>query len=229
MIRTLVVDDDFRVARIHAAIVERVDGFICVGQAHTAAAAAAAISDERPDLLILDIYLPDMDGLALLRKLAADGSAPDTIFITASRDISTVRAAMGLGAVYYLVKPFGLPALQQQLHAYRQWREHLEYRIDKEANQETVDSLFNLLRPKLAAAPGNGTLPPTMARILQVIQQSAEPLGAIEIATSLGMSRATAQRYLSDLERRQLISLELSYGAAGRPVHRYRHSTVDRQ
>ena len=67
------VDDDFRVARIHAASVERIDGFCCVGQAHTAAEARAQIIDmERPDLLILDIYLPDEDGLSLLRSLTGE-------------------------------------------------------------------------------------------------------------------------------------------------------------
>ena len=69
-IRTLVVDDDFRVARIHAASVERIEGFSCVGQAHTAAEARQLIDASSPDLLILDIYLPDEDGLSLLRSLA---------------------------------------------------------------------------------------------------------------------------------------------------------------
>ncbi len=222
MIRTLVVDDDFQVARIHSASVERVEGFVCVGQAHTAAEATAAIAMHHPDLLILDIYLPDMDGISLLRRLAADGSAPDTIFITAARDIATVRSAMGLGAIYYLVKPFGFPALQQQLRAYQRWHEQVASKDENQADQETVDSLFNLLRPKGIAQPVVARLPLTMAKILDVITRSGEPLGASEIAHTLGMSRPTAQRYLSELERRRLIHLELSYGATGRPVHRYR-------
>ncbi len=197
MIRTLVVDDDFQVARIHAASVERVDGFVCVGQAHTAAETTAAIAEHRPDLLILDIYLPDLDGLSLLRGLAASGTAPDTIFITAARDIATVRAAMGLGAVYYLVKPFGFPALQQQLRAYRTWREQVASGAGGPADQETVDSLFNLLRPRGIARAANPPLPVTMAKILEAIRSAPDPLGASEIAQSLGMSRPTAQRYLS--------------------------------
>lgn len=224
VIRTLVVDDDFQVARIHAASVERVDGFTCIGQAHSAAEAAAAIAEHRPDLLILDIYLPDMDGLTLLRSLAAEGVAPDTIFITAANDIATVRAAMGLGAVYYLVKPFGFPALAQQLRAYQQWREHFSADAEQHADQQRVDSLFNLLRPKgipqVAAA-----LPVTMAKVLDAVEHSPHPLDATEIAGAIGVSRPTAQRYLSELERRKLIRLQLSYGATGRPVHRY-HSTA---
>lgn len=223
MIRTLVVDDDFQVARIHAASVERVDGFTCIGQAHTAAEAAATIARQQPDLLILDIYLPDMDGLSLLRKLAADGQPPDTIFITAANDITTVRAAMGLGAVYYLVKPFGFPALAQQLRAYQQWREHFDADSEQHADQQKVDSLFNLLRPS-GISQGSAALPVTMAKVLEVVKNSTHPMDATEIAGAIGVSRPTAQRYLSELERRKLLGLQLSYGSTGRPVHRY-HST----
>jgi len=221
MIRTLVVDDDFRVAHIHAANVERVTGFQCVGQAHTAAEARAAIEKEQPDLLILDIYLPDQDGLSLLRSLAATGTAPDTIFITAARDVETVRAAMGLGAIYYLVKPFSLPQFREQLDAYRRWREQLHAEAG-ETTQATIDSLFSTLRQPAPHAAGHPQLPPTTARILHVVHTAVQPIGANEVAETLGMSRPTAQRYLTELHRKGLIELELSYGATGRPVHRYR-------
>lgn len=223
MIRTLVVDDDFQVARIHAASVERVEGFVCIGQAHTAAEAAVAIAQQRPDLLILDIYLPDMDGLSLLRSLAAESQAPDTIFITAANDVTTVRAAMGLGAVYYLVKPFGFPALAQQLRAYQQWRKQFGDDAEQHADQQKVDALYNLLRPR-GPYQARAALPITMAKVFDVVRNAPQPLDATEIAGAIGVSRPTAQRYLSELERRKLICLQLSYGATGRPVHRYRRS-----
>lgn len=222
MIRTLVVDDDFQVARIHAASVERVDGFTCIGQANTADQARAAIAADHPDLLVLDIYLPDTDGLTLLRELTAQGRAPDTIFITAARDIDSVRSAMSLGAIYYLVKPFGFAQLREQLQAYRVWRDQLASGISTPADQETVDSLFNVLRPRSIGTNPQASLPTTMAKVFQAILDAPQPIGASQVAQALGMSRPTAQRYLSDLERRRMITLELSYGATGRPVHRYR-------
>lgn len=221
MIRALVVDDDFRVAHIHAAYVQRVAGFVCIGEAHTAAQARAAIEHESPDLLILDIYLPDQDGLSLLRSLAASGTTPDTIFITAARDLQTVRAAMGLGAIYYLVKPFGFPQFREQLDAYRRWLEHLQAEAGK-TDQATIDSLFSTLRrPAPRAAGGRPELPPTMTKILHVVQAAPQPIGASSVAETLGMSRPTAQRYLTELHRKGLIELELTYGATGRPVNRY--------
>ncbi len=108
MIRTLVVDDDYRVAHIHGASVERIDGFTCVGEAHSAAEARSAIAELNPDLLLLDVYLPDEDGLSLLRSLNVPGERTiDCILVTAARDVETVRTAFRIGVLRYLVKPFG--------------------------------------------------------------------------------------------------------------------------
>lgn len=221
-IRTLVVDDDFRVARIHATSIERIDGFRCVGQAHTAAQARALIEAEQPDLLILDIYLPDEDGLSLLRSLTGAGAAPDCIFITAARDLESVRAAMGLGAMYYLVKPFGFAQLKEKLDAYRRWRaEVTKPSARDEADQATVDSLYDMLRgPGPSAKPR--LLPPTMAKILHAVRRADAPVSALAIATELGVSRPTAQRYLTELQRRGVLELELEYGSTGRPINLYR-------
>ncbi|QUQ64016.1 response regulator [Kutzneria sp. CA-103260] len=220
MIRTLVVDDDYRVARIHAASVERVPGFACVGEAHSVVEARQAVLDSAPDLLLLDFYLPDGDGLSLLRDLnAADGATPDCIVITAARDLATVRSAMQMGAIYYLVKPFGLPQLRHQLDAYRLWR--VQASGAGEADQATVDALYTLLRGASTPPPTVGMMPPTMRKILDAVRVSGEPVGACALADRLGVSRPTAQRYLSELHRRGAVQLHLEYGRAGRPVHRY--------
>ncbi|WP_275290854.1 MULTISPECIES: response regulator [unclassified Amycolatopsis] len=217
-IRTLVIDDDYRVAAIHAASVDRVPGFSCVGKAHTAREARACVANVQPDLLLLDVYLPDDDGLALLRDLHATPAPPGCIVITASRDLDTVRAATHLGAAYYLVKPFGFAQLREQLEAYRQWRDRASG--TGEVDQATVDSLYSILRGS-AATPNSAALPPTMRNVLHTIQDAGRPLAAGALAAALGISRPTAQRHLSELHRRGFLNLELEYGSAGRPAHRY--------
>ena len=220
MIKTLVVDDDFRVAGIHAARVARVEGFECVGEVYSAAAARDAIARLSPDLILLDVHLPDEDGLSLLRSLQAAGTQVDCIIITAARDLATVRSAMSSGAVYYLVKPFSFDQLRTQLEAYQRWRQELE--SASTANQATVDSLYNTraaaVRPPAAPAP---RLQPTMQKVLDVVTAAGGPIGAAEIADRLGVSRPTAQRYLSALERKNLVVLDLSYGTTGRPLNSY--------
>jgi response regulator of citrate/malate metabolism len=219
MIRTLVVDDDFRVAHIHAERVARMPGFECVGEAHTAAQAREAIARSRPDLLLLDVYLPDESGISLLRSLHSMDDAPDCILITAARDLETVRSAMRGGAFYYLVKPFGFDQFSVQLEAYRAWREQTA--AEGPADQASIDELFGLQRTSRPDTLRD-KLPPTMRKVLIAVREATAPIGAAAVADALGMSRPTAQRYLSELERRGLIELHLEYGSTGRPTNTYR-------
>jgi response regulator of citrate/malate metabolism len=218
VIRTLVVDDDFRVAQIHADRVSRVEGFVCVGSARSAAEARVAIRELKPDLLLLDIYLPDENGLSLMRSLQSMENPPDCVIVTAARDLSTVRAAMRSGAIYYLVKPFGFEQLRRELETYRKWRAQLTQ--SGAVDQAGVDSLYEILHGP-AADNSRGRVHPTMQKVLDTVRAATSPVGAAEIATSLGMSRPTAQRYLTELERRGAVELKLEYGATGRPVNWY--------
>jgi response regulator of citrate/malate metabolism len=226
VIRTLVVDDDFRVSGIHCAYVSRVEGFEVVGQAPTVAAALAAVRSLRPELLLLDVFLPDGSGLDVLRRLTSDagGARPDAIMITADRDVASVRTAMKLGAVGYLVKPFGSTALAERLTAYREF----QHRVDAlgsaaETDQADVDALFRVVRPTaLPAVPAKGHSAPTLALVSDAVRTAHRDLSAAEVAELTGVSRATAQRYLSYLVREGMVRLELRYGVTGRPEHRYR-------
>src|SRR5947208_3916510 len=115
VIRTLIVDDDFRVAALHRAYVEKVPGFSVVGEAGTGAEALRLIAQSKPDLLLLDIYLPDISGLEVMRTIREAGAARvDVIAITAARDVESLRSAMHGGVVHYLIKPFRFAALQEK-------------------------------------------------------------------------------------------------------------------
>lgn len=227
MIRVLVVDDDYHVAQVHSRGVSRVAGFEVVGEAHSADQAAAMIETTAPDLLLLDMYLPDRSGLDLVRSLsrpergdlAGPAPLPDFILVTAARDVDSVRAAIQLGAIYYLVKPFAFAALREQLEAYREWRGQLCR--TSEADQDTVETLYSMLRAPATAARSRRQLAPSMSRVLDLVGAAGEPIGAAEVAEQLGMSRSSAQRYLAGLLRRGVLDLDLAYGSTGRPEHKY--------
>ncbi|MGX1486110.1 response regulator of citrate/malate metabolism [Streptomyces griseus] len=143
MIEVLVVDDDVRVARINAAYVAKVPGFRVAAVAHTAAEALARIDDVPVDLILLDHYLPDRNGLAVVRELRGLGHHTDVIMVTAARDVATVQAAMRHGALQYLVKPFAFAGLRTKLEAYAALRRSFEGGGD--AEQTEVDRLFGAL------------------------------------------------------------------------------------
>jgi response regulator of citrate/malate metabolism len=224
MIRVLVVDDDYHVAHAHALSVGKIEGFEVMGEAHTAGEAELLVEEQSPDLLLLDMYLPDLSGLDLVRRLAAGGrTVPDFLLVTAARDIESVRTAMQLGALYYLVKPFSVAALREQLQAYLSWTEQL-LRTSPGArplDQNLVDSLYSVRGTPPRRATTTSALQPTMARVLEIVTKAPGPVGASEVAEILGASRPTAQRHLATLVKKQLLDIALAYGSTGRPEHRY--------
>ena len=220
MIRTLVVDDDFMSASVHRSYTERVPGFTVVGEAHTGKEALAQIARLAPDLVLLDIYLPDLSGLEVIRALRNQGSTVDVIAVTAAKDVETLRAAMQGGVVHYLVKPFLFETFKERLERYAA----LKGRFDRlhEASQEDVDHLFSLLRAQGRSGLPKGISAPTLTLVIEAVREAATELTAVEVADSAGISRGTARRYLEYLALTGAVELSLRYGTTGRPEHRYR-------
>ncbi|MEU6988299.1 response regulator [Streptomyces sp. NPDC046324] len=220
MIDVLVVDDDRRVARINAAYVTKVPGFQVVATAHSTAEALARLAEVPVDLILLDHYLPDENGLAVVRELRRLGHQTDVIMVTAARDVATVQAAMRHGALQYLVKPFAFAGLRAKLEAYAALRHTLDG--GGEAEQAEVDRIFGALSAS-AVEPDlpKGHSPTTAELVRQVLLAADGALSAQEIAERSGVSRQTAQRYLKLLERAGRVRLSLKYGETGRPEHRY--------
>lgn len=225
-IRVLVVDDDYRVAGIHAAYVNRTEGFEVIAQAHTAAEARSTAAAQSPDLILMDIYLPDGNGLDVVRKLLKQPQSPDVIVISAARDLDAIRKAMQIGALHYLVKPFTYQALTERLNAYRKLHSYLN-ELGSAPEQNEVDKLFDLLRsPDTSSSPRTkGHSAPTLELVRDTVRACAEDISATEISEQIGISRPTAQRCLTYLEKHSIVTLNLRYGTTGRPEHRYRITT----
>jgi len=221
MIRTLVVDDDFRVADLHCAYVERVKGFAVAGRAHNGVQALQSVDRLRPDLVLLDIYLPDMSGLEVLQQLREDDHPPvDVISITAAREVESLRAAMRGGVVHYLIKPFLFATFEEKLLSYAAARERIT-RLGK-AEQGDVDRIFGALRTARNEPLPKGLSDATLDLISQALKRSGSGLAATAVAEAAGVSRVTARRYLDHLCQLGKAELTMRYGSPGRPEHRYR-------
>lgn len=223
MIKTLVVDDDFMSASIHRTYVDKIAGFEAVGEAHSGAEALELVGRLQPDLVLLDIYLPDMSGLDVLRRLRQnEDEAVDVIAVTAAKDVKTLRAAMQGGVVHYIVKPFLFETFRERLERYAALKQRLD-RL-REASQGDVDHLFSLLRVEGRERLPKGISAPTLALVVAATRESETEVSAVEVAERAGISRGTARRYLEYLESLGSVELTLRYGATGRPEHLYRWS-----
>jgi len=220
VIRVLVVDDDFMVAKVHRGFVDRVPGFTTVGVAHTGADALAQVGAVRPDLVLLDIYLPDITGLDVLRRLRESGDGgPDVLAVTAARDVSTVRSALRGGVVHYVLKPFGFDVLRDRLERYAAVHDRLALSAD--VGQPDVDQLFVTLRMSSAPMP-KGLTADTSRLIADAMRDCPGDLSAEECAERIGLSRVSTRRYLEHFVTAGKAEVRLRYGSAGRPQRRYR-------
>ncbi len=223
--RVLVVDDDFAVAALHRGFVEFHGGFVVAGVAHSGEEALRLVEEASPDLVLLDVYLPDMSGLEVLTRLRARPGRPvDVIAITAARELDTVRMAMAGGVLHYLVKPFTAQVLRERLDDYLRHREELrrtEAR-DAELDQDEVDRLLAAPhRTRTAASLPKGLSRTTMEAVRTALADWDGTASAQEIGDRVGVSRVSARRYLEHLVAEGRARVAPRYGVAGRPENRY--------
>lgn len=223
MIRVLVVDDDFMVAKVHSGYVNRTPGFTVIGAAHSGAEALRVAREEKPDLVLLDIYLPDIDGLTVLRELRADPATIDidVIVITAARDVDTIRGSLRGGALHYLIKPFSYAALRDQLdHVGSLHRKLARLSARPAAAQHEVDDVFGTRRPGTAPLP-KGLTTQTAELVKSALTEHPEGLSATECANATRLSRPSARRYLEHFVETGQAEVRLRYGNTGRPERQY--------
>ena len=215
MITVLIVDDDFRVAQVHARLVGQIDGMEVVGTAQTAADALRLDADLQPELILLDQYLPDRPGVEVISAVEAD-----VFMVTADNSAQSVRAAFAAGALNYLVKPFSAEQLSARLRAYSRYRSLLAD-TTAELTQNAIDRAMNALHEADRPPTPKGQSPVTARLIADALQRTAGPASAADLALELGIARATAQRYLAALADEGRARMTLRYGSTGRPEHQY--------
>lgn len=218
MIRVLVVDDDFMVAKVHSGYVARVPGFTVVGVAHTGSEALAAVASMRPDLVLLDIYLPDITGLEVLRRLRESGAPVDVLAVTAARDVDTIRTSLRGGVVHYLIKPFTFDVMRDRLERYAASQRHLSGVAA--AGQDDVDRLLGAMRAGVVGLP-KGLTRPTAELVARELRAADGDLSASECSVLAGLSRVSTRRYLEYFVAAGTATVRLRYGTAGRPERRY--------
>lgn len=230
MIRVLIIDDDPAVAGLHEGFLMAHGGFEVVGTAHTGEDGLAQLRELRPDLVLLDIHLPGISGIEVLRRLrGADTPAVDVFAITASRELETVRAALAGGVVQYLVKPFTAREFRGRLDEYAAHRSDLAAHLatERDLDQAAIDRLRARSIPARpassapAASLPKGLSAATLAAVVADLRDLGADTSAAELAARVGMARVSARRYLEHLVATGHARLAPRYGTAGRPENRY--------
>jgi len=220
VIRTLIVDDDPTAVSIHREFVDRLPEFTAVATTTSGTEAVQLADRLRPDLLLLDMYLPDLPGLEVLRALRASGRPPiDVIAITSAKDVDVLRGAMTLGVIHYIVKPFGFRAFRERMENYAAARSRLA--VAQAPGQREVDRIFALLRSGSDDMLPKGISAATLKVVVDILRSAEEPLTAGDLAARAGFSESVSRRYLKFLSDSGNVEYHPRYGSAGRPEHLY--------
>lgn len=222
MIEVMVVEDDPMVMELTCDYVDSIDGFHVVERARSGRTALAAINGENCiDLIILDIYMPIMNGVEFLTALRAKGNAADVIFLTASNDNRMIDSALKLGAVDYLIKPFKYDRFKESLDQYA--RRHELLKNEGKSTQDQVDSILEKRGGADKSGGQKGLHPKTLQKVRDYLRDSVDDaISQTDMARELGLSNVTVRRYMDYLTREKAVVLEVEYGSIGRPRYSYR-------
>ena len=222
-LRVLIIDDDIRIAEIHRRYVEKTQGFEVVGIANNLEDAQSQLDVLEPDLLLLDIFFPEGNGLEFLKKARMHNQQVDVIPITAAKEVHLFNEALHGGVFDYILKPVVFARFQATLERYKQTKNQLS-NIDQ-LNQSEVDIALQTVRSgdlrEFSELP-KGIDRLTLEKVQHVFSSlQGSGLTSEEVASQIGASRTTVRRYLEYLVSQIILDVDVSYGGVGRPERRY--------
>ncbi len=217
MIKVIIVEDDPMVASINSEYLARLDGFSLCASFNTGKACLAYLKTHDDVLVLLDVFMPGLDGLELLQRIRSAHPRVDVIMITADRSSEDIKRALRLGVIDYLMKPFTFERFQTALLSYQERRRLL-------GSQEELDQSMLDQRIFIRANPAHpkGVDADTLRIIQDDLAARTESCSIKDLEQSIGLSRVSIKKYLVHLEEIGRVSSSLDYPSVGRPVRKYR-------
>lgn len=229
MIKVMIIEDDPMVRDINAKFLKKIQGFTLSKAVGSLSEAYDYINKDKPDLILLDIYIPRENGLDFLKYLRKNEIYCDVILITADKSKKSVREAFMYGAVDYLIKPFTFQRFEEAMKGYRERYEKLK--STELIEQSTIDEFINNVAQEEEEKEYSDSIEDldkglnrfTYSKIWNYINTIGDKyFTADEIAGDLGMARITLRRYLECMSKENKLSIKLEYGKVGRPKHMYK-------
>lgn len=229
-ISVMIVEDDETAVKIYEQFINKLEVFQVVATASSGSQALELLKVFTPNLILLDIFLPDMNGIELLWEVRKKNREIDVIMITAANDVDTVSGAIRGGAFSYIIKPIMIDKFLSTLKQYAFTREQL--RDHKFVDQEKVDLFFHSKgarkkneEEQYQSFP-KGIDKYTLQLIREKIQEMTGSVNSDEMARLIGVSHSTVRRYLEFLVSQKELKVEVVHGTVGRPERRYRKDPV---
>lgn len=219
MINVLVVEDDPMVAQLNQHYLSQINGFHLSDIAGNGDEALEKLNEKHYDLVILDVFMPKMDGLQLLAKIREKAMDVDVIIVSAANDKDKIKQALRLGAVDYIIKPFEFTRFSLALKNYLK-----RYHIVEEQetlDQSELDRTIIRHEARMDATLPKGLDKNTLATVWEAIREFDGMFTTDEVAVKVGISRVSIRKYLEFLKTMQLLKLDLHRGSVGRPVYKY--------
>ncbi len=222
MINVVIVEDDPMVMEIHRRFVATMEDFVIIGTAENGLEALDILKKEVVHLVILDIFMPELDGIDTLYSLRKAHSKVDIIVVSAAAEPEIVHRVITYGAFDYIIKPFTLERFRAALQAYRDFFSSMRTQTD-DFSQKEIDKMMsrkshNVVRSSLP----KGLAENTLQIVQKILLESNVEMSADEVAEKANISRVTARRYLEYLVSAGEASIHSVARNIGRPVNKYR-------
>lgn len=186
-IRVMIVDDHDIVRRGLTMFLSGFDDLMFVGEAANAEDAVRVCGEVLPDIILMDMFLPELDGITLTHTIRTTYPQVQVVMLTSSKDQELVQAALRAGAISYMLKNISVMEMAETIRA--------AYAGKPTLAPEVTQTLINLtLNPP--SAPPNYNL---TDRELTVLGLMAKGLSNQEIADQIYVSRATVKVYVSTI------------------------------
>ena len=222
MFKVLIVEDDPMVAMINEQYINKNKQFKVVEKCKSGKSALDFLEKKAVDLLVLDVYMPHMDGFETLRTIRKRQIAVDVIMVTAANDRESLEEALHLGIVDYLVKPFTFERFQMALEKYMNQNHALK--MIETLNQTNIDYIIdNIVHKKNEELYPKGIQEKTLQLILKHLRDNKGVwMTGEEIAEKTGLTGVTARRYMNYLAETGKVYSEMNYETGGRPCMKYK-------
>ena len=221
-IQIVIIEDDEKIAEIQRIFTEKISGFTVTGIANSIQEGEEMLQVLQPDLVLLDIFFPDGNGIELLWKIRKEYRETDIVLITAAKEKDIFQEALRGGVFDYILKPLNFTRFQNMLNRYLDHRKKLQKIIT--INQRDVDIFLHQEKKEVGHKENlpKGIDPITLHKINNIVESiSSEGINAEQAGEKIGVSRTTSRRYLEYLVANGVIRADLFYGTLGRPERRY--------